>query len=93
MASVSKLVCMYSALVLHDDEVMVTEDKINGLTNTDIRSLICNIEVGGITLAAGAATTGSAAPAAGAAPAEQKKDKLRKESEESDGDMGFGLLD
>ncbi|XP_043855257.1 60S acidic ribosomal protein P1-like [Dromiciops gliroides] len=77
--AVSELTCIYSALILQDDEVMVT-----ALNNVNIASLICNVGVGGPAPAAG-----------GAAPAEEKKkeEAKKEESEESDDDMGFGLFD
>uniref|UniRef100_A0AAA9SZZ4 Large ribosomal subunit protein P1 n=1 Tax=Bos taurus TaxID=9913 RepID=A0AAA9SZZ4_BOVIN len=105
MASVSELACIYSALILHDDEVTVMEDKINALikaaglfakalANVNIGSLICNVGAGGPTPAAGAAPAGGPAPSTAAAPAEEKKVEAKKEeSEESDDDMGFGLFD
>uniref|UniRef100_A0A8C5NIT0 Large ribosomal subunit protein P1 n=1 Tax=Junco hyemalis TaxID=40217 RepID=A0A8C5NIT0_JUNHY len=89
MASVSELACIYSALILHDDEVTVT-----ALANIDIGSLICNVGAGGGGAPAAAAPAGGPAPAGGAAPAEEKKEEEKKEeSEESDDDMGFGLFD
>ncbi|DAA21201.1 TPA: ribosomal protein P1-like isoform 2 [Bos taurus] len=87
MASVSELACIYSALILHDDEV-------TALANVNIGSLICNVGAGGPTPAAGAAPAGGPAPSTAAAPAEEKKVEAKKEeSEESDDDMGFGLFD
>ncbi|XP_068401499.1 large ribosomal subunit protein P1-like [Eschrichtius robustus] len=81
-ASISELACIYSALTLHDDEVMVT-----ALANVSIGSLICNMGAGG------AAPAGGPAPSTTAAPAEEKKvEANREEAEECDDDMGFGLF-
>ncbi|KAL4682039.1 hypothetical protein H8958_019455 [Nasalis larvatus] len=90
MASVSELACIYSALILHDDEAHV----LQALANVNIGSLICNVGAGGPAPAAGAAPAGGPAPSTAAAPAEEKKVEAKKEeSEESDDDMGFGLFD
>ncbi|XP_019588390.2 large ribosomal subunit protein P1 isoform X2 [Rhinolophus sinicus] len=89
MASMSELTCIYWALILHDDEVTAMEDKINALANVNIGSLICNVGAGG---PAPIAPAGGPAPFTTAAPVE-KKVKAKKESEESDDDMGFGFFD
>ncbi|XP_057626844.1 60S acidic ribosomal protein P1-like isoform X2 [Chionomys nivalis] len=94
MASVSELACIYSALILQDDEVTDTEDKINALANVNIGSLICNVGAGGPAPAAAAAPAGGPVPSTAAAPVEEKKVEAKKEeSKESDDDMGFGLFD
>uniref|UniRef100_G3RT68 Large ribosomal subunit protein P1 n=1 Tax=Gorilla gorilla gorilla TaxID=9595 RepID=G3RT68_GORGO len=103
MASISELACVYLALILHDDEVIIMEVNINtlikaasvnALANVNIGSLICNVRAGGPALAAGAAPAGGPAPSIAAASAEEKKMEAKKEeSEESDDDMGFGLFD
>ncbi|XP_021535628.1 60S acidic ribosomal protein P1-like isoform X2 [Neomonachus schauinslandi] len=82
MASVLELTRIYSALILQDDEVPGT-----ALADGSIRRLTCNVGTGG------PAPAGGPAPSTSAAPAEKKVEAKKEESEESDDDMGFGLLD
>ncbi|XP_041910493.1 60S acidic ribosomal protein P1-like [Arvicola amphibius] len=63
------------------------------LSNVNIGSLIFNVGAGGPAPAVRAAPAGGPAPSTAAGPAEEKKVEAKKEeSEESDDDMGFGLL-
>ncbi|KAL6033120.1 hypothetical protein STEG23_035693 [Scotinomys teguina] len=102
MASFSELACIYFALILHDDEVTITEDKSNALTKASsvnvepflpglFAKALANVNIGSLICNVGA---GGPAPSTAAAPAEEKKVEAKKEeSEESDDDMGFGLFD
>ena len=77
MSSVSELACIYSALTLHDNEVTITEDKINALVKAAgvnvepfwsslFAMALANVNIGSLIYNVGA---GGPAPAAGAAPA------------------------
>nr|XP_006098953.1 60S acidic ribosomal protein P1-like isoform X2 [Myotis lucifugus] len=94
MASILELTCIYSALILNDDEVMEMEHKINALANVNIECLNCNVGAGGPAPATCAAPARDPSPSTTAAPAEEKKVEAKKEeSEESDDDIGIGLFD
>ncbi|KAG0253655.1 hypothetical protein DFQ27_007283 [Actinomortierella ambigua] len=98
----------YAALILADEGIEITSDKLQTLlkaANVELESIMTALfakalEGKNVTDmltnvgAAGAAPAAGSAPAAGAAAAEEKAEEKKEEAkEESDDDMGFGLFD
>ncbi|GJX42854.1 60S acidic ribosomal protein P1-like protein [Tanacetum coccineum] len=108
MAGVSELACTYASLILHDDAIAITGEKIATLVsaaNVSIESYwpglfakLCekkNLDDLIMNIGAGGAVS-VAAPAAGGAAAEAApaaEEKKEEAKEESDDDMGFSLFD
>merc|ERR1711916_139987 len=96
-AAIPELACTYAALILHDDKVPITDDKINAIlaaAKVDIPAVWAKIfanvladqDIDSLILNSGGGGGGAAAPAA-------EEAKEESEEEESDDDMGFGLFD
>merc|ERR1712071_339975 len=101
-----ELACVYAALVLLDDDVAITAEKISTILKAaDVKvepywpGLFANALEGvdAKALISNVGAGAGAAPAAGSADAPaaaaEKKEEKKEESEEEDDDMGFGLFD
>merc|ERR1711874_348928 len=97
-----ELACVYAALVLLDDDVAITAEKIS----TILKAADVKVEpywpglfakaLEGVDVKALITNVGSGAGAAPAASSDapaavEKKEEKKEESEEEDDDMGFGL--
>lgn len=109
MASTEELACVYSSLILQDDNIPVTADKLQALLKAAnvsvepywpgifakaVESLNIKDLVSNVGAGAGAPAAAPQAGSGGPAPAaEEKKEEKKEEEEEEDEDMGFSLFD
>ncbi|KAI8084523.1 60S acidic ribosomal protein P1 [Halteromyces radiatus] len=105
----AELAVVYAALILQDDNVDITADKLQTLVKAagiDVEPIWFSLyakalqgqNLGELLLnvgapGAGAAVAAGAAGAAGAATDAPAEEAKEEEKEESDDDMGFGLFD
>merc|ERR1711915_106460 len=103
----AELACTYAALILNDDDVEITGDKITAIlkaANVEFEPFWPSLFAGALkdvdvrslitNIGSGVGSGPAAGGAAGgdAAPAEEEK-KKESSSESEDDDMGFGLFD
>merc|ERR1711931_170330 len=108
MTSDSELACVYASLILADEDIPITGEKIATIVKAAnvavepfwpglFAKALENCDVKSLISSVGSGpAAGGAAPAGGDAPAaaeEKKEEKKEEEEEESDDDMGFGLFD
>lgn len=109
MASTEELACVYSSLILQDDNIPVTADKLQALLKAAnvsvepywpgifakaVESLNIKDLVSNVGAGAGAPAAAPQAGSGAPAPtAEEKKEEKKEEEEEEDEDMGFSLFD
>ena len=107
MGSTDELACTYAALILADDEVAITADKLSTIlkaANVEIEPFwtglfakaLTGIDVkdliSNVGASAGAApAAGSAAPAAGGAAPAEEKKEEKKEESEDESDDDMGF--
>eukprot|EP00178_Gracilaria_changii_P021747 TRINITY_DN64493_c0_g1_i1.p1 TRINITY_DN64493_c0_g1~~TRINITY_DN64493_c0_g1_i1.p1 ORF type:complete len:109 (+),score=36.60 TRINITY_DN64493_c0_g1_i1:77-403(+) len=108
MSTKDEQACVLAALILADDGIAVTEEKIKAIlkaAGVDVEPFwpgmfakcLDGVDIKDMVSNVGSGSGGAAAaPAAGGAAepaAEEKVEEKKEESEESDDDMGFGLFD
>merc|ERR1712086_689818 len=92
----NELACVYAALILHDDGIDITADKINDILKAagvtvdpywpSLFAKLCEKSDVGAMISA----VGSAPAAGGAAPTAKREEVVEEEEEE---EMGFDLFD